>query len=494
MSALRRHISVHVDSKSVRGGGNSKEQYSMFSRTAAAVLGVLLGAILTYVSLYVDLGGFQIAAESQAYSLPRGVTVNGSAAAIAAESYKVLSNWSLTETPPAPPHGLCSAERKHFAFVKVHKAGSTTPYTVFQRFGRKRHLQFVLPSNERVDVGWPYLMKKEDYLQPIPGRPFDLLVDHTVYNREIFRNLLPNDTVYLAIVREPYSHLKSVVNWYSVVRKYGLQKTDPVDDLLKHPGELDRKWLVPREHKQPFSYTRNFMSYDLGLPIALADDETYVRDYIAQLDRDFLLVLVLEYFDESLVLLKRYMCWQLTDIFYKIQNSREYGFKEEDLSPKMKKIHRNWSRADYLIYEHFNRTLWDKITHEGEDFFNELARFKEINQMTSRFCDVTVVKNSTADKRFGASRWNDEFVIDGKFCGVLNTRHLLSLKRMHVEELRNKGVNMPWPKWLGPPPKKPADKKQPQPQSKPAEKQKPKPPVKRTVTVKRIKSSKKRRH
>ncbi|KAI8518410.1 Galactose-3-O-sulfotransferase [Branchiostoma belcheri] len=430
MSALRRHISVHVDSKSVRGGGNSKEQYSMFSRTAAAVLGVLLGAILTYVSLYVDLGGFQIAAESQAYSLPRGVTVNGSAAAIAAESYKVLSNWSLTETPPDSPHGLCSAERKHFAFVKVHKAGSTTPYTVFQRFGRKRHLQFVLPSNERVDVGWPYLMKKEDYLQPIPGRPFDLLVDHTVYNREIFRNLLPNDTVYLAIVREPYSHLQSAINYFDLRRKYGLPKDDPERFFLQNPAELERAYVLssamnitlckPECTHRNISKTRNLMAYDLGIPKTLWEDEDDVRDYIAQLDRDFLLVLVLEYFDESLVLLKRYMCWQLTDILYRIHNSQEYTNEGTKLSPKLREAHYNWSKADYMLYQHFNRTLWEKVANEGADFYSEVKQFQHLNRVTSQFCKEEGDVSNYKQKVLEASAWNDRIVLDSNFCRLLN--------------------------------------------------------------------------
>ncbi|CAH1271764.1 GAL3ST1 [Branchiostoma lanceolatum] len=221
------------------------------------------------------------------------------------------------------PGGPCQ-EKTRLAYIKVHKAGSTTVLYIFQRFGYRRYLHFVLPSRRDVNIGWPYLMKKEDYLQPIPGRPFDLLVDHTVYNREIFRNLLPNSTVYLTIVREPYSHLQSVINFFRLTGRYGMPKDDPGKFFLRSPAELERTYFQSDENKRtPFSKTRNFMAYDLGIPVALSEDEDYVRDYIAELDRDFLLVMVLEYFDESLVLLKRYMCWQLTDILYKVQNSRE---------------------------------------------------------------------------------------------------------------------------------------------------------------------------
>ncbi|XP_078605166.1 galactose-3-O-sulfotransferase 2-like isoform X2 [Branchiostoma floridae x Branchiostoma japonicum] len=312
--------------------------------------------------------------------------------------------------------GRCK-EKTRFAFIKVHKAGSTTVQYIFQRFGHRRHLHFVLPSRPSVNIGWPYLMKKEDYMQPIPGRPFDVLVFHTVYNREIFVNLLPNNTVYLAIVREPYSHLQSVINFFHLRRLYGLPKDDPVQFFLQSPAELEGAYFQSH-NLSTFSKTKNLMAYDLGIPTKMSENEDYVHDYIAQLDRDFLLVMVLEYFDESLVLLKRYMCWQLSDILYKVQNSRNYTYRETYLPQRLRENHKNWSKADYKLYQHFNRTLWEKIANEGADFYSEVKQFKHLNHMTSQICEEEAPTQKS--KVLDATAWNERFVVDSNFCRLLN--------------------------------------------------------------------------
>ncbi|XP_078686780.1 galactose-3-O-sulfotransferase 2-like isoform X2 [Branchiostoma floridae x Branchiostoma belcheri] len=339
------------------------------------------------------------------------------------------TGWSkiVGDVEKQPGGGRCK-EKTGAAFVKVHKAGSTTVQCILKRFGYRRHLHFVLSSSKEWKLGWPYLMKKEDYLQPIPGQPFDLLVDHTVYNREIFRNLLPNDTAYLAIVREPYSHLQSAINYFDLRRKYGLPKDDPERFFLQNPAELERAYVLssamnitlckPECTHRNISKTRNLMAYDLGIPKTLWEDEDDVRDYIAQLDRDFLLVLVLEYFDESLVLLKRYMCWQLTDIFYRIHNSQEYTNEGTKLSPELREAHYNWSKADYMLYQHFNRTLWEKVANEGADFYSEVKQFQHLNRVTSQFCEEK--RDAPEQQVLEASAWNDRIVLDSNFCRLLN--------------------------------------------------------------------------
>ena len=44
---------------------------------------------------------------------------------------------------------------------------------------------------------------------------------------------------------------------------------------------------------------------------------------IAFLDREFDLVMIMDYFDESVVLLKRLVCWELDDILYFKSNERQ---------------------------------------------------------------------------------------------------------------------------------------------------------------------------
>jgi hypothetical protein len=71
-----------------------------------------------------------------------------------------------------------------------------------------------------------------------------------------------------------------------------------------------------------------------------------------ELSRDFQLVMLTEYFDESLVLLRRLLCWGVKDVLYipKNQNSLKpsFTFTANDYA-----LHRHLAEADYELYEFF---------------------------------------------------------------------------------------------------------------------------------------------
>lgn len=65
------------------------------------------------------------------------------------------------------------------------------------------------------------------------------------------------------------------------------------------------------------------MSFDLGLDHKSVSDEEEIEEFIKMTEKEFDLVLIAEYFDESLVLMKRMLCWDFEDIIYvkhKIRN------------------------------------------------------------------------------------------------------------------------------------------------------------------------------
>ena len=65
-------------------------------------------------------------------------------------------------------------------------------------------------------------------------------------------------------------------------------------------------------------------------------------------------VLITEYFEESIVLLKHLMCWQYEDLAFFKLNSREESRKSSlSLSPGAKERLRNSMKSDYTLYNHF---------------------------------------------------------------------------------------------------------------------------------------------
>jgi hypothetical protein len=58
------------------------------------------------------------------------------------------------------------------------------------------------------------------------------------------------------------------------------------------------------------------MLWDLGMDVKLQEDQSELRKEIDYLDNQFDLVMIAERFDESLIVLKEKLCWDLEDVIY----------------------------------------------------------------------------------------------------------------------------------------------------------------------------------
>ncbi|XP_035697706.1 galactose-3-O-sulfotransferase 2-like [Branchiostoma floridae] len=355
--------------------------------------------------------------------------------------------------------GRCR-ERTNFVFVKVHKCGSHTTTCILQRFGYERGLTFMLPAQDGPNIGYPRFPKTGDYL-PSSNGVFNVIADHIRYKKDIVTSLMPHDTAYFAILRHPLSHLKSVFNWKHLDKILRIKAENPVGRFLDTP------WYYRASIQGMVRYTANLMAYDMGLNIAYfkqnrplpsklnfpgqhygksprishiqngtkAEKYLYLHpktadilhQYITSIDQDFILVMILEYYDESLVMLKRLMCWGIRDILYDldVRNNEPYRYKHKDFTEVQKDNHRLWSLADYAFYEHFNSTLWEKISSQGPDFFEELSYFKFINKDVNWYCSMKLEITWTIP----SSNWNEAFVLNRTFC------EWLALKRWHWDDI-----------------------------------------------------------
>lgn len=100
--------------------------------------------------------------------------------------------------------------------------------------------------------------------------------------------------------------------------------------------------------------------------------QKFVEDLTERID----LVLIAEYFDESLIMLKRELCWDLDDVVYFRFHQRGQDYKEKNITEKMNLQIIKWNKADWDLYQHFNRTLWEKISKEGLHFQDEVKELR----------------------------------------------------------------------------------------------------------------------
>ena len=75
-------------------------------------------------------------------------------------------------------------------------------------------------------------------------------------------------------------------------------------------------------------------------------------------------VLITDYFDESMVLLKEELCWETEDISYLKSNSRNTQDSQSVrnwLGEEYAKKLLEWNKADWKLYRHFNETFTQKV-------------------------------------------------------------------------------------------------------------------------------------
>ncbi|XP_029647235.2 galactosylceramide sulfotransferase-like [Octopus sinensis] len=289
-------------------------------------------------------------------------------------------------------------------FLKVHKAGSTTVMNILLRYGLYHKLVFVLPKHSN------YINRQSELdvgriIPPPKGKRYNILCNHSVYNRSVFHSLFPPGTFYLAIIRQPFEQFKSAFNYYSMARVVMREKnssTNPIRDYL----QIRNKISIPKFR----NFVNNRMAYDFGIAPENFTNYKAIKNYIEILDKDFDLVMILEYFDESLILLRRYLCWTMKDIVSIRLNERK---REIETSMDDFERHKNITMADYMIYEHFLGTFWKLVALEGPSFFKELNHYKQIRKIIEAFC-----KGKSKERKvvIPSSHWNMAFEISKIEC------------------------------------------------------------------------------
>ena len=222
-------------------------------------------------------------------------------------------------------------------------------------------------------------------------------------------NVIAKPAKYITIIREPVSQFESLF-FYEAFDKIMKIKSESraMDIFLASPEHYyQRLWQRKKHRPGALPLLHNGMLFDLGLSapplssnrrlvhaanIESARSQRSVDFAIRSIERDFDLVLLTEHFDESLVLLKKVLCWTFNDLVYFKQNVRT---RRKPVSAKNAERIRHWNSGDLKLYKHFNETLWRKIREYGPvQFERDLTEFREKNRQITEQCSFTREKKS----------------------------------------------------------------------------------------------------
>ncbi|XP_020602807.1 galactosylceramide sulfotransferase-like [Orbicella faveolata] len=290
----------------------------------------------------------------------------------------ILTKYAALPIFKALKSGTCHSV-ENVLFLKTHKTGGSSIANILLRFAKTRDLTVALPRKQIFSFYWPWSFQV-NFVGNLPGNKPNILCSHARYNQTTMRLIMPSDTKFITILRHPVSRFESAFLFEDFPSFLGISgSSNPLYQFLQ---QIDK--FKPEINTM---YTlRNGMSFDLGLEPEEFDNTEVIKNFITSVEKDFELVLIMEYFDESLILLKQLFCWSLDDIFYLKHNSRLRSLKKHRIPRQFRNTFLEWNKADVLLYQHFNQTFWKKVNSKDENFWSEVKLLKQKSLEMEKEC------------------------------------------------------------------------------------------------------------
>ncbi|XP_059193075.1 galactosylceramide sulfotransferase-like [Centropristis striata] len=330
---------------------------------------VTVGILLISVTLLYSLSTIQINSSSPEFPVPHSC---------APHPGQLSPEPSANSTQQ--DNNIC-APKVDIMFMKTHKTGSSTFLNILFRFGEKHRLKFAFPTS-RNDFFYPSSFQRT-YVQGYKsGMCFNIMCNHMRFSGTEVAKVLPKDTFYMTILRDPAELFESSFHYFGHV----------VPLTWRIPGE-DTMAEFLRDPQQYFSpnginsfYLKNLLFFDFGQDHTLDPDDPRVERSIKVIAERFQLVMLMEHFEESLILLKDTLCWEMDDLLFFKLNSRSESTVSK-LTPELRAKALQWNGADWKLYKHFNLTFWKKVEDYGRKRMEEdVAELRRRNAEMVQIC------------------------------------------------------------------------------------------------------------
>lgn len=165
------------------------------------------------------------------------------------------------------------------------------------------------------------------------------------------KQLMPADTLFITILRDPISLFESMYSYYSLSTfyKFNFSSFDDPNATLPSFNKRFSGRIGP-----------NQMFFDLGYTYSRTPKRV-LDTYIAQIESMFDLVMIEEYMDESLVFLKNLLCWTVEDVITFKINARSASRKMH-IGPLGRQRIAKLNQADMRLYSHFRKSFENQMT------------------------------------------------------------------------------------------------------------------------------------
>lgn len=311
-----------------------------------------------------------------------------------------------------PPLGPCRPHA-HVMFLKTHKTASSTVLNMLYRYGEEHGLRFGLPMGYQFGYPLPFNAHRVKGYRGPRVADFSIMGNHMRFNKPEVEKVMPADTFYFSIVRDPVALAESSYAYYKAVAP-AFKKAKGLGDFANDPA----KYYDPRLRNN--HYARNLLWFDFGMDHNANFSLALARRGEAAVRRAFKLILVSEYFDQSMVLLRHALCWPLDAVVSFSLNARQQksggggvasswvgkaaaaagvvGMGSSSsggaghapglaLTDEQRLKLREWNALDWHLYRAFNATFWEEVERFGRARMDgEVALLRVRREVLARVC------------------------------------------------------------------------------------------------------------
>lgn len=257
--------------------------------------------------------------------------------------------------------------KKKFGFMKTHKTGSSTVQHRLLLYGYNNNLNVILPKagNYVNNPKHQYILDEPFRIEWLNGVPwhadfvknnaYDIQALHTMWNHTAYRSLLGPSAVFSTLLRNPIDTFESQYSFYNLDSQFGMNistylKELERNDTLRFQRHRTRRGLNPQ-------------SWDLGLKDPELENHNAIEAKIKSMEKEFDLVMINEFMDESLVLLAHLLCLPLSTMVGLKLNQRKSKVKVQ-LTKEESDTLKRFQLSDEMIYSHFYQKFlvkWDEF-------------------------------------------------------------------------------------------------------------------------------------
>lgn len=245
------------------------------------------------------------------------------------------------------------------------------------------------------------ILQNPETVLKITGQKKSVVCNHLRFTSDVWRVLNKTSTFAFSIIREPVSLFYSTFAYFKEDVAAFLKPNTPKEffdnvgeyfvrgiDGFEEYNKTEKARLKELRGKTSLWWlARNHQMFDFGFDAELENaDEIY--EAIEKIERNYDVILIMEYMLESLLILKDRLGWKsLDDIAFIVMNANRSHKKRVKDTAVEEKI-RSWNRADTLLYHHFNQTFFRYIKHNYGSARMESDKLKLEKRLMEirRFC------------------------------------------------------------------------------------------------------------